>query len=1055
MWLKKLIENHVLTNLLFALVLFVGFTVYNQLPREQDPSVNFNWVQVTTFLPGASARDVEQKVTDVLEESIEKIQDIKFVSSTSRESISSILVRFNDVGEDTFDKRIADLRREVNNVEDQLPLEAERPTIFEITTANAFPTATVVVSGPAEDENLRRQGRNLEKDLARIKGVDRIQTTGLLEPELQIQFDIEKIQLLGISPVMIANSVRAFFQDTSAGTARIAEDQWLVRVRGTTTDPEELASIPVIGRTGASGEIQLRDVASVVRAREKPDRLVRFQGKPAILLAVMKQESTNTLELVQRIDDFVTARNVNAQQLGVEFTLVDDQTLITRNALGIMQTNALLGLVLVMAVTWLFLGSRISILVTIGIPFTLAGTFICLQLLGQTLNTSVLLAIVIALGMLVDDAVVVVESINHRLHRGQKGIEAAWNGLTEVISPVTASVLTTIAAFLPLMLLPGILGKFMMVIPLVVTIALAVSLIEAYWMLPGHILVSKIDFENKTKAHVCRVKFIHWIKIRYGLLLLKVMRYPKRTLAGLVGLFFLSIVALGSGLIRMDFFASDNIRLFYVNVEMPTTSSLTETMEKVLAVEKITESKMLEGEVRSIVSYSGQMFTETEPLFAQNIGQVLVSLRPREGDMRDVPAIIEDLREDVTSVVGPVNISFLKLAGGPPTSKAISVKVRGDDYQELRAATDQLMAYLKSDPDKHYLDISDDDSKGRFGLSLKLNGDAINRAGISPDDVYRTIKMLINGEIINYVQSEGDRIALRIKSSESVSNEFENIQAVLDLSIPTPDGSNVPLSALVDATVEQVKGNMRHYNFKRTITLESDIDKEKTDTVKANEKLVVFWESIASQHPNVSLDFSGELDDIEESIDAMGSLFLFGIGLMYLILSTQFQSYFQPLMMLFTVPMAFIGVVLGLAVSGNPLSLFTLYGIVALAGIAVNAAIVLISKANSNLDKGMSLTHSTFYAARRRVLPIIITTLTTVAGLFSLAVGLGGHSLIWAPVATAIVWGLLFSSMLTLFIVPVLYQIFMQRSKRRQRNKNSNKSNNLRLLPRLLSYFFQ
>ncbi|MBV1910094.1 MAG: efflux RND transporter permease subunit [Kangiellaceae bacterium] len=1034
MWLKRLIENHVLTNLLFILVLFSGYVVYSDLPREQDPTVNFNWVQVTTFLAGASAQDVEQKVTDVLEESIEKIQDIKFVSSTSRESISSILVRFNDIGEDAFDKRIADLRREINNVEDQLPIEAERPDIFEITTANAFPTATVVVSGPAEDENLRRQGRNLEKDLARIKGVDRVQTTGLLDPELQIQFDIEKIQKLGISPVMIANSVRGFFQDTSAGTARIAQDQWLIRVQGTTADPEKLAAIPVVG-SKKNTEIRLSDVASVVRARAKSDRLVRYQGRPAILLAVMKQESTNTLKLVQRIDEFVTKKNLNAAKIGVEFTLVDDQTLITRNALGIMQTNALYGLVLVFFVTWVFLGSKISILVTIGIPFTLAGTFICLHLLGQTLNTSVLLAIVISLGMLVDDAVVVVESINHKLHKGIKGVEAAWTGLTEVISPVTASVLTTIAAFLPLMLLPGILGKFMMVIPLVVTLALAISLIEAYWMLPGHILVSKINFDKKSKAEVYRSRFIHWIKIKYGFGLLRVMRYPKRTFAALFGLFILSIGALFSGVIKMDFFASDNIRLFYVNVEMPTTSSLQETMEKVLTVERETANNMLPGEIRSMVSYSGQMFTETEPLFAQNIGQVLVSLHPRDGDMRSVPQIVDEIRERVTQVVGPVNISFLKIAGGPPTSKAISVKVRGDEYSELRFATDQLTKFLNEDVNTHYLDIADDDSKGRFGLTLKLNTDVINRSGIAPDDVYRTIKMLIDGEVVSYLQNEGERIAIRLKSSASVANDFDNIDAVLGLSIPSPSGEYLPLSELVHATVEQVKGNFRHYNFKRTITLEANIDKDKTDTIAANQKLIDYWETIAADHPNVSLDFSGELDDIQESMDSMGTLFLFGIGLMYLILSTQFQSYFQPLMMLFTVPMAFIGVVLGLAVSGNPLSLFTLYGIVALAGIAVNASIVLISKANSNLDIGMSLVHSTFYAARRRVLPILITTLTTVAGLFSLAMGFGGHSLIWAPVATAIVWGLIFSSMLTLFIVPVLYQSFMQYSKRRQKYK--------------------
>ncbi|TQV82949.1 efflux RND transporter permease subunit [Aliikangiella coralliicola] len=1037
MWLRQLIQNHVLTNLLFGLILLMGTITYFSLPREQDPTVNFNWVQITTFFQGASAKDVERKVTDIIEESIEKIQDIKFVSSTSRESISSILVRFNDIGDDAFDKRLADLRREINNIEDQLPEESERPDIFEVTTANAYPTATVVVSGPSDDENLRRHARILEKDLGRIKGVDRVQPTGLKDPEIQVQFDIEKIQLLNISPVTIADSIRSFYQDTSAGSARIANDQWLVRIEGTTTEPDKLAQIPILSREGNrlinNTEIRLGDVARVVRERSKDERLVRLNGKPAVLFAVMKQENSNTLELVKRISEFVDQRNTNSEKLGVEFSLVDDQTLITRNALDIMQTNALYGLILVLFVTWIFLGSKISLLVTIGIPFTLAGTFIALKIFGQTLNTSVLLAIVIALGMLVDDAVVVVESIYHKLRRGANGIEAAWSGLTEVIGPVTASVFTTIAAFLPLMLMPGILGKFMMVIPLVVTLALLISLIEAYWMLPGHVMAAKVSFDNPSKIDAYRRRFIHWIKIKYGLALIKVMRHPRKTLAGLFGVLIFAMGSLAIGLVRVDFFAADTIRLFYVNVEMPTSSSLDETMEKILLVEKQAREKLDEQETRSVVSYAGQMFTETAPMYAENIGQVLVSLKPRKGEMRTVEQIIEEMRGAVTSVVGPVNVSFTKLAGGPPTSKPISVKVRGDDYAELRAATDTLGDFLKADEEKRFIDVTDDDSKGRQGLTLKLNYDAINRLGVLPNTVYRIIKSLVDGEIVSYVQHEGDRIALRLKSTQAVTNRFTDIDALLTLSVPTPGGENVPLRSLVEIKVEQVKGNLRHYNFRRTITLESDINKQLTDTVAANNLLKAHWEKIDGDYPNVSLDFSGELDDIQESMDAMGVLFLFGIGLMYLILSTQFQSYFQPLMMLFTVPMAFTGVVLGLIVSGNPLSLFTLYGVVALAGIAVNAAIVLISRANANLDKGMSLIHSTFYAARRRVLPIIITTLTTVAGLFSLAVGLGGHSLIWAPVATAIVWGLIFSSMLTLFVVPVLYETFMQRSKRRQK----------------------
>lgn len=1031
MWLRKLIENHVLANLLFGLVLLLGTLTYLSLPREQDPTINFNWVQVTTFLPGASASDVEQKVTNLIEESIEDVQDIKFVSSSSRESISSILVRFNELDERDFDKRLADLRREINNIEKDLPEEAERPDIFEITSSNAFPTATVVISGPSDDENLRRQARLLEKDLARIKGVDRVQPTGLRDPEIQIRFDAERIQQTGISLLDVANSVRAFYRDTSAGRARIAGDQWLIRVEGTTTDPDRLAALPIIHSRGSDVEIRLGDVADVVTARARADRLVQFNGQPAVLFAVTKTEQTNLLDLVERISAFVDARADQVDQLGVEVTLVDDQTLITRNALDIMQTNALLGLILVLLVTWMFLGTRISMLVTIGIPFTLAGTFIALNLLDQTLNTSVLLGVVISLGMLVDDAVVVVESIYHKLRRGLRGIEAIWSGLTEVISPVTASVMTTIAAFMPLMLLPGILGKFMMVIPLVVTLALLVSLIEAYWMLPSHVLGARIDFDRPSRVDRVRERCIRWLKIRYGRGVVTVMRHPVATLLSLMLLVAGAATALARDVIKVDFFAADTIRLFYVNVEMPTTASLQDTMRTTQRVENQVSALLRDEEVRSVVSYSGQQFTEIEVLFADNLGQVLVSLKPRTGEMRTVESIIEALRPSVARVVGPVDVTFLKLSGGPPTAKPVSVKVRGDDYAELRAATDALTVFLKSND--AYVDVVDDDSRGRYGLNLQVNPDAVNRLGLFPDEIARTVRMLVDGEVISSLQTEGDRLIIRLQSQRAIDNRFDDIEQVLNLSIPTPSGSSVPLRELVISDVRQVKGNIRHYNFRRTITLESDIDKSLTDTVKANALIDEHWQSLAADFPGISLDFTGELDDIQESMDAIGILFLFGIGLMYLILSTQFQSYFQPLMMLFTIPMAFTGVIFGLLVSGNPLSLFTLYGIVALAGIAVNAAIVLISRANSNLDKGMSLIHATFYASRRRMLPILITTFTTVAGLLSLALGLGGKSLIWSPVATAIVWGLVVSSMLTLFVVPVLYQIFMQRSPRRQR----------------------
>jgi Cation/multidrug efflux pump len=249
--------------------------------------------------------------------------------------------------------------------------------------------------------------------------------------------------------------------------------------------------------------------------------------------------------------------------------------------------------------------------------------------------------------------------------------------------------------------------------------------------------------------------------------------------------------------------------------------------------------------------------------------------------------------------------------------------------------------------------------------------------------------------------------------------------------MPTPEGDLITLGELMTVERTPALGTIRHYNFRRTITVEADIDSGVTDTVTANTSVMDAWSGLQNQYPNVNLDFSGELDDIQESLDSIGILFMFGLGVMYLILGTQFKSYGQPILILVTVPLAFTGVVLGLFVTGNPLSLYTLYGVVALAGIAVNSAIVLISAANDRLRRGMSLKHATLYAGRRRVVPIVITVMTTIAGLFSLAAGLGGSSLIWGPVATAIVWGLGFSSILTLFVVPILYYLTGKRRARR------------------------
>ncbi len=786
----------------------------------------------------------------------------------------------------------------------------------------------------------------------------------------------------------------------------------------------------------------LSRVASIERARKEATQKVRLDGEPSVLLAVMKQDKTNILDLLASLKTYITERNERVGATGVKLVLVDDQTIPTREAINIMESNAAIGLLMVLLVAWLFLGTRIALLTAIGIPFILAATFWILSTMGETLNVTVLLGIVIVLGMLVDDAVVVVESIYYRLQRGMDALNAALETMREVALPVTTAVLTTIAAFLPLMLLPGILGAFMKVIPMVVTMALAISLIEAFWMLPAHIGVAKISFDKPSRVQKIRAQATHWIQVKYSKMLIRVLRYPRLALGTIVLLFFMAIGIVGAGLIPMNFFAADSLRLFYVNVEMPSSTALEQTMQKTLEVEQQVKKHLQPDDARSVVAYAGMMFTETEPLYGSRYGQLVVSLKPLSEGSREVKSIIEDMRADVVNVPGAVNIAFLELAGGPPSAKPVSVKVRGDDYAEIQGATNALKQILGANPGIQ--DISDDASPGQMEMTLRLKHDNIRRAGISSDEVSRTLRLLVDGEVVADMQDQGEKLEVRVKRQD---DDLRTVDQLLDFRLPTPDGGSIPLRELVEEQKAVSLGNIRHYNFRRAITLEADLVKRPDepfyacrlqpmfsgetpdysqcalDTVQANKLLVDGWAQYQTQFPNIDLDFAGQLDDIQESMDSIGLLFLFGVGLMYLILGTQFGSYWQPLMILFTVPMAFTGVVFGLLVTQNPLSLYTLYGVVALAGIAVNAAIVLISAANDRKEQGMSVLHATVYAARRRVIPILITSLTTIAGLFSLATGLGGKSLIWGPVATAIVWGVGFSTVLTLFAIPVLYRI--------------------------------
>ncbi|MEM9402583.1 MAG: efflux RND transporter permease subunit [Pseudomonadota bacterium] len=1022
--MRVLLTNDPLVNILFAVVLIMGLASYLTMPREQDPEINFNFVSISTVLPGTSAADVEQLATGPLEDALRNVKDIRYVESKSRENVSEILVRFRELSEREFDKRVTDLRREIQSkANDELPEDAEDPRVIEITSSNGFPTATVLLIGQAYDEDLRRQAKTVQDELERVRGVDQVQAFGFNEPELHVVIDPAALVIHGLTAADVADQLRSAYRDVSAGEVGVGNEAWLLRVAGKTADPDALAGFLVSPRGAPNLKIPLDRIASVRRAHEEESQLVSSAGSPAISMAVTKVAFSNTLELVERINAYIAEKNRWLEASGLRLVLADDQTVMTRKAIGVMQNNAALGLTLVLMVCWLFLGVRIAAFVTMGIAFSIAGAFWALSVLGSTVNVSVLLGIVIVLGMLVDDAVVVVEALYYRLQRGQEAVSAALDALLEVGRPVLSAVLTTISAFLPLMLLPGIVGEFMRVVPIVVALGLLVSLVEAFWILPAHVISVSQKRAVSATEHLksWRGRWTHLLRIRYTKALAFVFRRPLPFFAIGALLFVLSIVALATNRVKVDFFASDPFRIVYINIDMPTDAPLEETLAQVNRIQAAVEPLIEEGELRAMLGTAGLRFTDVEALFGDNYGQVQLSLNPERDGSRKVTEVRDAVRAAVEQAAGNATISYFIPSGGPPTERDISIKMVGDDYDELRTAISRLKDIVATIPGAD--NIEDDDVPGRQELTLELDNRAIRDAGLAPGDVARLLRLHVDGEVVAFTRDRGEKVELRVRGPE---RNVREVDVILDDPIALPNSGSTTFRALTVSRIQQTSGTIKHYNYRRSITVLADLGDGSPDTITANRQIVDTWLTGQQDYPGVALELSGAFDDIEESLDSMLILFLFGLALIYLILATQFKSYFQPLLILFTVPMAFTGVVFGLFITQYALSLYTLYGIVALTGIAVNAAIVLIDATNSRIADGMRPLHAVMYAARRRVVPILMTSLTTIAGLFSLATGLGGKSALWGPVAASMVFGLMVGTVLTLFLIPVLARAFMR-----------------------------
>jgi len=1049
---KLSVSNPVLSNLLMVVITALGVYAWVTLPRDLIPEIVTYTARISTFYPGASAETVEKLVTARIEDAIEKVDQIDLITSKSSEGRSDISVQFEEISDRDFDKRIQDLRNAVDRIKD-LPSELlDQPEVVAVDISNGVPMVTVAVSGDLDESQMKLAAEALEKQIIKIDGVSNIQVAGVRDREIWVEVDPDRLKSYNLVAEQVSLALSQRNLNLPAGVLEVGQSEFLVRTMGEFRSVAEIAET-IIKVTTYGTPVRVKDIATVRDTYQEARTLSRINGQPSISLTIQKKNDGNAIRIIDQIRKIVTPYtegktnpvNQMIQKASSKLTpielppetkisLVNDSSVLLRERLGILQNNALLGLVLVVVFLWLFMGSRNAFFAALGIPTAILGALWILKLMGSSINASTLFGLILVIGIVVDDAIVVIENVFRRMEEGLSPAKAAIVGAQEVAWPVLSASLTTMAAFLPLILMSGIPGQFMRVVPITGVVVILASLVEVFAILPAHIAEwSKPTTANSEES---RSNWFVNIQDRYVELLNRILDWRYVIVFGTVlGTFVFSILAFIS--LPKELFPGEDFPQFYIKVDMPTDYGIEETTQFMEKLERVVKSLPKEEYVALVTNIGLQ--TPTNGLegtsISSNVAEVLVELVPKDERNRSRDEIIEFLRLQMTEITGAEKIYFDKQEGGPPRGRDVEVKVKGDRIPQLVAIANQLKKKLSSIDG--VFDVKDDFKSGKPEIRLRTKGEKLRQFGLTIFQVANNVRHAIEGNTCTVYRDADEAIDVVVKYTK---NSMNTIDALSQMMIATPSGISVPLKDIAQISRENSLVDIKRFDVERAITVSASVDREVTSPAIATQVLQATFEDIGFRYPGYSLDFRGEFDQILESFKELGlKLLPMGVMLMYFILGAQFKSFLQPFIILFAIPFGVIGAMVGLLITQSTLSLIALFGVVALAGIVVNDSIVLIDfinqrrnqnqksktyddqeKANDPVDE---LRDAVLKGSRLRLRPIVLTSITTIAGLIPMFLGLGGKSPVWQPLASTIIFGLLFSTLLTLFVMPALYYI--------------------------------
>lgn len=1000
-------------------VAIFGYIAYVTIPRELAPDITIPYIIVTVPYMGAPPEDIENLITRPLERKLSEIKEIDEMKSTSAEGASMIMLKFK--AGINIDDALRKVKEKVDLARGDLPEGIEEPSISEISFSE-FPVLYINLVGNYSETILRGFGEDLKEEIEDIPGVLNVDISGGREREIQIFPRVEDLIRYRVALTDIIRAIKANNINIPGGRTKGRKIRFLVRLNSQYRSIDEIKNTPV--KVTRRGMVYLRDVADVVDAPAERTSIARIDGKPAVTLTVQKKAGANILEVVARIKEKVREFSKTLPP-DVKIIYSSDASKHIKRMLSTLQNNLLTGLLLVLIVLFLFMGWRSAVLVALAIPLSLLFTFLVIDLMGITLNMVVLFSLIIALGMLVDNAIVVIENIYRHYHtRNITLLKAAYDGASEVAMPVLSSTLTTISAFFPLLFWPGVTGNFMSFLPKTVIVALTASYLVAMLFDPllAATFLRKEEKEEKilregSKLYNNFEKLVRWalnhrwltISIAVAFVLVNLILFP----------------ILGKG---VNFFPETDPDRAFISIEAPDGTTLEETDKIAREVENrlknIPDIKHIATRVG--VSQGAVKWQSKASAANSNKARISIEFVDRHERHQHTLKTILDIRK---AIAGIPCAEFLvqREKMGPPRKMPIQVRVTGDDINRLLAIGEEIKEKIRDIPGLYDLKI--DLKKAKPEINFRIDRTKLSQMGFNPMMVASTLRTIYSGtKVAKYYEGENE-FDITLKFPE----KYRTLSYLDSLIIPDMRGVYHPVTEIGTWKIENGFGTIRRINRKREVTVmgnnEGRLASEILKDIKKRLKNI-------SLPPGYTISFQGERKKEAEAKRFLGKAFLYALALIFLILITQFNSIVLPFIIMVSVVLSLGGVFFGLIVSLTPFSvIMTGLGIISLAGVVVNNAIVLIDFIQELREQGYDKFTAAIEASKIRLRPVLLTALTTVIALLPtvfrvnvdfihlrLDVGDPGAQW-WGPMATAIVFGLTFATLLTLVVVPVLYTL--------------------------------